>query len=279
MLKSRRNFTEQTKPLVTNSPNIVLPHPLQGAFDRIDRAEERMTDLKLEIHAYGERYANAVTVWPDAQQAAGFRAIHPSAADTIIPTTISILVGEIIYNLRAALDYLVFELALLDSGREQKKTQFLICNRKDDFTEQWCSRLKGINEAHVAAIEALQPYRGCHWTRWLQEISNPDKHQRFTDRGSSATVEIVRPGYDYVALDPAQNLFRTEYRTKKGANGLEVDLKLLTSIIVGIPSKHAGKLFGQPVEELLQKILAGTRLAVESFKSDFGGVHATPSKA
>ena len=35
-----------------------------------------------------------------------------------IPETFPILVGEIIYNLRAALDYLIFELSLLDSGNE-----------------------------------------------------------------------------------------------------------------------------------------------------------------
>jgi hypothetical protein len=36
------------------------------------------------------------------------------------------LVGEICYNLRSALDYLVFELAKHDSGTRQENTQFPI---------------------------------------------------------------------------------------------------------------------------------------------------------
>jgi hypothetical protein len=36
--------------------------------------------------------------------------------------------------------------------------------------------LKGINDAHAAAIEKLQPYNGHDWTKRLVSISNKDKH-------------------------------------------------------------------------------------------------------
>jgi len=254
---------------------MISHHPLQGALDRIDWAEKRMADLKGQIHAYGKRYADAVTVQPDAQQATGFRAIYPSAAVSAIPTQISILVGEVIYNLRAALDYLAFELALLDSGRVQDFTQFPVCDSPEKFAKKRASDLKGFNQIHVATIEALQPYRGCDWTRRLQEISNPDKHQRLTERGSSVAVEVMMPGYTYRASDPAQNLFVTK-RVAKGADGVEVDVQLVTSVIVSIPIKHSGMVIGQPVEELLHKIQAGARHAIESFAGDFDGVHKPP---
>jgi hypothetical protein len=89
----------------------------------------------------------------------------------------SVVIGEIVYNLRSALDYLVFELAGLDSGCIIEGTQFPIERSQKSF--KWRVRggwLDVLNAAHVAAIEALQPYRGCQWAAVLQNLSNPDKH-------------------------------------------------------------------------------------------------------
>jgi len=71
------------------------------------------------------------------------------------------LVGEITYNLRCALDYLIYALAVLDSGSDEKGTQFPILDAAKDFAGRGKTMLKGLNAAHVAAIERLQPYQGC----------------------------------------------------------------------------------------------------------------------
>lgn len=65
--------------------------------------------------------------------------------------------GEIIYNLRAALDYLVFELTLMDTGAVQKDTQFPTESSKKDGFKQQSRFLKGLNAEHQAAIEARIP--------------------------------------------------------------------------------------------------------------------------
>jgi hypothetical protein len=85
--------------------------------------------------------------------------------------SIGIRIGEVCYNLRSALDYLIFELAKLDSCAEQSGTQFPIIDAKEDFEgrgkriflKEGINLLKGINLAHVAAIEQLQPCNGCQW--------------------------------------------------------------------------------------------------------------------
>jgi hypothetical protein len=40
------------------------------------------------------------------------------------------------------------------------------------------SWLAGLNDDHVDAIEAWQPYQGCEWTKHLASLSNIDKHNR-----------------------------------------------------------------------------------------------------
>lgn len=96
------------------------------------------------------------------------------------PPEIGILVGETVYNLRAALDYLVYELAILDSGHVQEKTQFPIESCESEWESNQDRRLAGLNPTHKALIKCLQPYRECDWTGVLRDISNPDKHRTLT---------------------------------------------------------------------------------------------------
>ena len=48
------------------------------------------------------------------------------------PPELAVVVSDIIHNLRATLDYIVYELALSDSGKVQDGTQFLIEDVKVD---------------------------------------------------------------------------------------------------------------------------------------------------
>ena len=125
----------------------------------------------------------------------------------------SILVGETIYNLRAALDYLVYELANLDSGQIQKNTQFPIVDYMKSWQEESHSKLKGLSSSHKAAIERLQPFRNCDWTRILREISNPDKHRSFIVVRMSAVLHSNISRTNQTILPPTlQMLFEEDGR-------------------------------------------------------------------
>lgn len=153
---------------------------LKHAYLRIDRANEHLGELT-EIHdavCAAQSQATTiktnmnVTIQPD--QAVPI--IMVEHGDILIPDRISILIGETIYNLRSALDYLVNRLARLHSGDKERGTQFPIESTKDGFGKRKDTFLQGVNNVHVAAIEKLQPYNGCEWTGHLRDMSNPDKH-------------------------------------------------------------------------------------------------------
>lgn len=101
----------------------------------------------------------------------------------VIPDRCQILIGDTAVSLRSALNYLVGQLSRLDSvsGRKGKRTQFPIESCPNDFDGRKCRYLEGLTEAHVAAIERLQPYNGCDWTQRLQKLSNLDRHPRLFD--------------------------------------------------------------------------------------------------
>jgi hypothetical protein len=96
---------------------------------------------------------------------------------------------------------IVFELARHDSGGiEQDGTQFIIEDVKSDplkpnrgFDARSKRHLRGLNQAHIDAIESFQPYRGVEWTKTLRDISNPDKHRKLTLLSSiGRSVGVVR---------------------------------------------------------------------------------------
>lgn len=150
-------------------------HPLARAIARAKRAEEHFADLIRRIVLHGQARTKAIKFGPHPIEPKGI--VVDRQQDLPPDPMFNILVGEICYNLRAALDYLVFELARHDSGAEQEQTQFLIEDDAAKFRERVPRRLKGLTPAHVAAIEIPQPYNGCEWTRRLRELSNPDKHR------------------------------------------------------------------------------------------------------
>jgi hypothetical protein len=179
------------------SPPPLKAHPLDGAFDRVARAETHLANLKVRI-----RRAEAnLSLVKFSRKGGRTSASHKKFAPFRRPAILSILVGEIIYNLRAALDYLVYELARLGSGQTQEMTQFPIESSEDNFrryengTGLGKGRLKGVRSTHIALIKKLQPCHGCKWTERLATISNSDKHRLLTVLlGSAKQTSVINFG-------------------------------------------------------------------------------------
>jgi hypothetical protein len=250
------------------------PYRLQGALDRIHRAEKHLAELEREIVAFGQRDHDSCSVGLHPHFPNAFTCQRKGPPYEGIPSIISILVGEAIYNLRAALDYLAFELARVDSGNVQESTQFLICDSQKDFTKEHPKRLKGVNAAHVAFIEGLQPYNGVKWAGRLRQLSNPDKHRHLTQTSSGSGAQILPMSVVYPRIDwpIGHHEFWSQHRTKR-QDGIEVDVQLITSMSISVPIKEIATrmggnpvVLGLPLEEILHEIYAGVRGAIECFK-------------
>jgi hypothetical protein len=113
------------------------------------------------------------------------------------PPDVAILVGEIVYQLRSALDHLAFDLVkvnaqgiILPKGWE-KRCEFPLCisnptkgNPPVPCTplprDRFDKTLPGISDAAFTVIESLQPYRRlgvANALRLLADLSNIDKHR------------------------------------------------------------------------------------------------------
>lgn len=235
-------------------------HPLDGAFERVKRAGEHLTDLKARIEQ-----------WRQAQGNFAILQEHPTIPEKmiaglteIVPMSlrVAILVGEICYNLRTSLDYLVFELALFDSEQAQNGTQFPIEDKPKGFAFRkkggW---LNGLNSAHIAAVEGLQPYKGCNWTKALRNISNPDKHRQIVAFQSNMSLQIAVAG-----SDPPDAAFHAapgiKTRTMHPHLGQEVDVKLNLASEIQLSD-------GTPIIETLEIIKLKVSETLDAFKPEF----------
>lgn len=112
-------------------------------------------------------------------------------ADPLPADPFSMLVGDFLYNIRAGLDYLAFELAEAHSGKLSKKvaedSEFPIFGDKDGkgaarFNKAAKKKLAAVDPAACAFIESKQPYQlGASWEDdplWtLYELARIDRHR------------------------------------------------------------------------------------------------------
>jgi hypothetical protein len=130
---------------------------------------------------------------------------------TAPPLKISIIIGEIIYNLRSSLDYLVFSLAQLDSGSQQLMTQYPICDNLADFKKRTSRDLQGLSPLSIGQIEKFQPFSGSPCLKTLRELSNPDKHRHLLKAGHSSihNMKITLLPNKEERIDTSERIFLT----------------------------------------------------------------------
>jgi len=143
----------------------------------------------------------------------------------------ALIFGDGIHNLRAALDYLVHELALWNAGgalQHPERTQFIIAESPERFRDAK-SRLGELSEKHREMVEAFQPYTdgrstedSVHPLLQLKRFSNTDKH-RFLAEVEIPVTSITWPGEVFQPL--AQGGRRQAYLA--GWKPVEPGLELL----------------------------------------------------
>jgi hypothetical protein len=150
---------------------------VDSALARVARAGEHIARIEDEVAALAKNVAFSGRFGVEA----GVTGLLTDE-EFGLPLIIAILIGETIYNLHAALDYLVYELAILDSGNVQQGTYFPIESSPDGWDKHVVrgNFLSGVSDVHKAQIHALQPFNGVEWTARIRDISNPDKHRQLT---------------------------------------------------------------------------------------------------
>jgi hypothetical protein len=131
--------------------------PFDGCWQRIERANAHRETFAKVWNDFSEKDAYTVYVHVQSNGTGGIW-IKPSLP---IPSVLSFEIGEVLYQLRAALDGCVYEAAILDSGQNpppnERFLQFPICASLGDFKGR--SRdIAPLAKERRDIIESVQPY-------------------------------------------------------------------------------------------------------------------------
>ncbi len=236
-----------------------MPPPFKGkpslaeAKERLSRAGEHLDELKRAIEPIKFKLTH--------QQSQKFDTGHMEVmifSPPEVPPRIGTIIGDVCYNLRAALDYLVFNLSAHDSGLDYQGTQFPIENRPKDFRYRVEARglLGGMNPSHRALIEGLQPYKGCDWAKTLKMVSNPDKHRNLTPvQAGTEPPRMSGPATDLVEAGSPEVSAKIFAGTK-----MQADVTVATKITFAD---------GLPVVQTLEEIQTQIASTLDAFQPEF----------
>ena len=161
-------------------------HPFQGAIRKTDRATVHTAELKRLTAGFLE----------DEEKPPPFRVVEGierdppryvmrAAIDKPFPDWWSLIVGDFVQNLRAALDHFVCQLIYDAGGEPTRQNAFPIFPKRPtgrQSKDRWNAQVDGLDDDAVAFIERRQPYHHPDGPRnhtffALRELSNEDKHR------------------------------------------------------------------------------------------------------
>jgi hypothetical protein len=158
-----------------------MPPRLDGSRAKRDRAETHLKSLETCLGEFMAANPYTITVEPypeEGRYLLKLRNPKPFPAQDV-----ALLIGDCVHNLRAALDYIVWELA----GAEltDRTSMFPIFDDKDKFRTHGAWRIKGVPDEPRALIKRMQPYHAGHGARdlalWaIEHLDAADKHKLLT---------------------------------------------------------------------------------------------------
>jgi hypothetical protein len=268
---------------------------IASRWSKYDRAQNQIVALNKMIDSYAANQT-PITIRQkfEADQQAWVCRIE-TVPD--LPEEWGLLIGEILHNLRGALDHLVWDLAILENGVEPVTpsgrgiTQFPICGDESSWKDPSIVRMTApLGAHHRALIEDRQPYHGWDGKRphpllTLERLSNTDKHR--TLRAVALAAEKLRASGDSKGQDcywlgdtriaailgcpiqPNTELLRIPLRVTGPNPKMEVELGI--SVTIGLED-------GTPIQDTLDDIAAFVRETLELFETDLTSASALATR-
>jgi hypothetical protein len=192
------------------------------------------------------------------------------------PLWFSPIIGDFFHAIRSALNYLAYELVVLNGNQPGDRIQFPIFPSHSEFKgKKGQQQVAGICDRHVALLERFQPYHGRHPLRHpldkVRRMSNQDRHgllvvgfghisdfELVTTRGERRLVTATSPGFS-----PLKDGARISSIGFERGRGVEVKMERDPTLDIVFRD-------GLGVLEVLREIGAHVHWIINQFAVDFG---------
>ena len=183
-------------------------NPLAGCEAKLERAKVHFNSLDTAATEFFEAKSKAYRIVTEVDVETS-RFVGRVRITDEFPLGWSVIVGDILQNLRAALDHLLWQLVLANGCTPGFGNSFPIFDKlpPEDPSHpervRWDRHIKGVHSGAVGFIEFCQPYNGLngpgtqHTLTGLRRLSNEDKHRTLVPALSAVHGErkhfTVRP--------------------------------------------------------------------------------------
>ena len=153
-----------------------------GVYAKIHRAEKHINNFKYAADTLCNEAKKNIERQVSAdvdEQRWVYRGPTPE-----VPIEWSVVIGEILYNLRSALDHLVWQLVVLNGEIPGRHNEFPIAADHEAWERQRAHSLKGVSQRHQDLIVGLQPFSvrigvpiRVSRLKVLDDLCNVEKHR------------------------------------------------------------------------------------------------------
>jgi hypothetical protein len=261
-------------------------HPLDGARERLKRADENIRNLNREITDFlspapkvtlAVDYDAGEPIITDKDREA-FEELKEFISSTAIPPRLKVLTGEIVHHLRCAFDHLAWQLSSAEfQTKFPTRIQFPIfmeepepCGVTKNKMSGYCRQIQGIaSPTALTRIHTLQPYLRQNPSRdplWLiHDMDRVDKHRELILVAFSGQLNVmanaVLPGIGLMV--PWE--VRPRVIQIVGQGKVDMKAEMTAQIALGELSERKD----QPIIPTLQNFLRFTSNSIETFANEF----------
>ena len=167
------------------------PKLLEGSKLKVERAKEHIRQLEAEIRAFHERKPYRIVVEEEPQS--GDQIYRVKIKEQPSPRWATII-GDIVHNLRSALDLLANDLVRANCKTPNRRTGFPIYESAKKFETQFLGKVDGASTKAIRIIKSLKPYKGGNEPLWrIHCLDIADKHRLILSVGAAYRHFTISP--------------------------------------------------------------------------------------
>lgn len=169
--------------------------PFDSAWQRWERAKDRMTESVGVWNEFLGEDHDAFDFSLDGDNAGTYLLRVHQVRPT--PPELAVVFGEWLYNLRSALDYVIWATACHVSGQVPPPDEHVLQYPIYDTEGGWkrnLFRLRGLHEHHREMLLTMQPFnsdRDANYLGWLNRLARIDRHRNLVT--GAARIAVLEP--------------------------------------------------------------------------------------
>jgi hypothetical protein len=175
-------------------------------LSKIQRAKKHIEELISALEAFWDSEPNSVRF--EDEPTTGRRTYYLDRV-TDVPLEIPVIIGDVLHNLRSALDHLAYQLPVIPSQTGPRWTQFPIVESAAKYMASDVRRKVQVFRPDVVkTLDVVKPYKGGNELLWrLHSLNTIDKHRLLLTACITNTARTMTP----TEREELDKMFRGSY--------------------------------------------------------------------